>query len=137
MQKALWSTGVCLLFLLLAGNAFSFSSTYSLEGTTWTGDLTVVQAGGTVSNKTDFSLSFTADDSKFVGGTITDFGGSFSGIKGGLGCYVEITATNLKISAVIVKGHKPRRGTPTPDKMVVQGSDYSDGSMFAGTLTKQ
>jgi hypothetical protein len=144
MKKTSYIVSVSLLILLLAGGAFAVQSSwhydqtfYSLSNTKWTGDLTVVEPAGTTSALTGVILTFTMDANGFVSGTISDPALSFSGVRGDFEQSLDLTAINYKIRAEVRRNFRHTWSYSTPDSMWIQGSNYSDGSTFVGTLLRQ
>lgn len=123
--------------LLTAGSALAWNSQFSLAGTTWTGDITVVDTTGATTVNTASTLEFLTEstDFKFVSGTISAPAITFSGIRNGN--QLTLGATDYVISAEIVKGfHHHRRGRSSA-VLKIQGVNVADGTSFSGALTPQ
>ena len=141
--------GIALLFWAVAASALA-GGPLALKDTTWVGALTFVHPndGSTVTDNA--TLTFTAEDGEFLAGTLACKTAptvpcqvlpdpltpiSFSCIR--MGNVLEMTAVGYSMSAVIFKGHPVKKGNRHPQQMLIQGSNFQDGDMFRGTLTKQ
>jgi len=144
MRKTFSLLSAALFILLLAGSALAFEQT-SLVPTTWSGNVTYITAGGTVTNSYTFSINFTfegTDPTNFLSGTFSLGTPTpvnnlpFSAIQDGNS--FAITAANYTISGAIIghHGHHRRRGSAPPAVMTIKGRSLADGSMFEGTLTE-
>lgn len=121
-----------------------------LVSTTWTGDLIVVSANGSVQTITGTTLTFHAQDNCAISGTFSDPSIAFSGIVSN-DDFIELSAVNYSISARIIgsegiEGRERRSsalktnragGSSSHITMWVKGKNFADGSIFHGTLVKQ
>lgn len=141
MKKAFSLTGVCMLVLLLFASVQAQTTTQSLLNTSWTGNLTVINIDGSTTVLTGAVLTFTAQNGRFLSGALTQPAIVFSAVKEGFEREITMTAPNCRISADITGGgfhheHDFDRSY-TGQNMRIQGSNFADGSMFIGTLTRQ
>ncbi len=134
--------GLLVLFLAGVGSAFAVTTTSSsLNGTTWSGNITLMTAGGAATSASTFSISFTFDSDTnpdFLSGTFTEGTNAavpFSAIREG--CSLSIVAEGYIIHADIFY---PRGGwrqkSTTPTTMYIKGKSLNDGSQFVGSLTQ-
>jgi len=140
VKKTTTIFSVVLLAWVLAVSAIAAGPS-ALLNTTWVGKLSTVirAADGNVTITTDnATLTFTGEKGTFLAGTITPLLGSpfdFTAIKED--DFLNMTAVDRLMSAEISGGHQGRKGHSRPPTMLIQGSGFTDGSMFLGTLTKQ
>lgn len=139
MKKAICVTAVCLIALFLSGIAIAQHGWFfSLANTTWKGDLTVINVDGSTAVITGSTLIFATQTGDFITGTISEPAIAFSAIKEDFERSIHMTAANFKVTAEIVRGFRFRHHwNQSPDSMSIVGSNFADGSMFTGTLTRQ
>ncbi len=140
MKKAICVTALCLVALFLGGNATAQHGWFdSLANTTWKGDLTVINVDGSTMVLNGSILVFATQTADFITGTISGPMIAFSAIKEDFGRSIHMTAPNYKISAEIVRGYRFRHWDMgrSQDAITLVGSNFADGSMFTGTLTRQ
>jgi hypothetical protein len=135
MKKALSLISICLMVIFVAADAFAQSPSQTLLNSTWKGDLTILHVDGTTTTLAASTLTFATKNGNFLSGTISDPAVEFSAISG-FDFAIFMTAPNYKISAEIRRGFR-RHGIQGVDTMQIQGSNFTDGSMFVGTLTRQ
>lgn len=142
MRNAIRITGILLVLLLLTGSAYAKRwQSYSLIGTKWAGNITVVDtAGATITIPT--LLIFVTEKDGFVSGTISAPAVAFSGIKDDYSRSIKMTAPNIKMHAEVRRGghgHGWRDdwGVHTAATLEIEGSNLLDGSMFEGVLAQQ
>ena len=137
--------GIALLVLAVAASALAGGPS-ALKDTTWVGALTFVHPNDGSTAIDNATLTFTAEDGEFLAGTLSCKTApcevlpetptiAFSCIR--MGDVLQMTAVGYSMSAVIFKGHPVKKGNRHPQHMLIQGSNFLDGDMFRGTLTKQ
>lgn len=139
--------GLLTLFFAAAGVSLANAPT-SLTGTTWSGDITSMAAGGTATTSSTLSITFSFDSGTypdFLSGTFTEGTGSavsFSAMRNGRS--ISITAVGYSIDAEMTGrghaeencGHSGHHGGNSTATFYVTGKNLTDGSSFEGTLTE-
>ena len=134
---------ITLLVWVLAASAMA-AGPPALKGT-WVGTLTFVHADGSSITTDNSTLTFIEENGDFLSGTLActttpcvtllDESIPFSCIRNGDS--LQMTAEGYLMSAMIFQGHIPKKGTPPPPNVMIQGNNFQDGDTFRGTLTKR
>jgi hypothetical protein len=143
LMRKLAVLGMALLFWAVAASALA-GGPLALKDTTWVGALTFVDPNDGSIATDNATLTFTDEDGEFLAGTLScktapcdilPNSVSFSCIR--MGNVLEMTAVGYSMSAAMFKGHPVKKGNRHPLQMLIQGSNFQNGDMFRGTLTKQ
>jgi hypothetical protein len=135
------------LLLALAASASAVGPTpgpNALDETTWIGTLTFVNSDG-VTSEDNGTLKFTSESGNFLAGKLEcntplcndlpDVGISFSCIRNGN--VLQMTAEDYSMSGALFVNPSPKKANPPRKTLIIQGSNFANGSMFQGTLKKQ
>jgi hypothetical protein len=137
---------LALLVWAVAGGALAGGQS-ALINTNWAGALTFIDVNGNMISD-NATLTFTDETGDFLAGTLSCTTGSvcgklplpatpvaFSCIRAGDALQMAFVEGHM--FAAIYKGHPVKKGNRPPPQMWIQGSNFQDGDMFRGTLTKQ